>query len=67
MDNKEDLPKDHPANRKIEKDYEKHKDNPGPSEEAVRVKSDERAAISLNWVILISVVVLGLIYLIFFM
>lgn len=50
--------KDH---KNIEHNYSDNQQNPGPSEEAVKEKDDKPASRTLNWVIVIAVVVLAII------
>lgn len=50
--------KDH---KDIEDNYSENQQNPGPSEEAVTEKDDKPASKTLNWVIIIAVVVLAII------
>ena len=47
----------------IERDYNKHQQNPGPSEEAVKEKNDESAGRTLYWILPACVVILFIIYL----
>lgn len=48
-------------NDKAEHDYAHHKQNPGPSKEALEEKSDKPASRLLQWVIIIAIVVLTII------
>ena len=48
----------------VEHDYNKHKHNPAPSEEAVNEKNDKSAGKTIHWVIPICVIILFIIYLI---
>ncbi|WP_157970347.1 hypothetical protein [Albibacterium indicum] len=50
--------KDH---KDIEENYPENQQNPGPSEEAVTEKDDKPASRTLNWVIIIAVVILAII------
>jgi hypothetical protein len=47
----------------IEHDYNKHQQNPAPSEEAVTEKNDKPAGKTIHWVIPICLIVLFIIYL----
>lgn len=46
----------------IEHDYNKHQENPGPSEEAVNERNDKGAGPAMKWIIPICLVVLFIIY-----
>ena len=48
----------------IEHDYDKHQENPAPSEEAVKEKNDEGAGPAMKWIIPICLVILFIVYLI---
>lgn len=50
--------KDH---KDIEDNYPENQRNPGPSEEAVKEKDDKPASKTLNWVIIVAVVILAII------
>lgn len=45
-----------------EKDYNKHRDNPGIPKIALDEKNDEKAGKNINWVILIALAVLVIIF-----
>ncbi len=47
----------------IEHDYNKHKENPAPSEEAVTEKNNKGAGQAMKWIIPILLVVLFIVYL----
>ena len=50
------------TNQPIEKDYEAHKGNPGPSLEAVVEKDEKGAGQMMKWIIPILVVIMFIIY-----
>ena len=54
----------HETPQKIETDYEKHKQNPGPSEEAVEEKDKNGASKVLKWILPVLVITLLVIWLI---
>ncbi|HET8830008.1 MAG TPA: hypothetical protein VFM79_11740 [Pelobium sp.] len=62
MENREEEIRKSPEG--IEHDYNKHKENPGPSEEAVTEKNEEGGGLALKWIIPICLVVLLVVYLI---
>ncbi|WP_028295457.1 hypothetical protein [Olivibacter sitiensis] len=59
MENREKI------NKKIEKDYNAHQENPGPSEESIKEKDDKPVANTIKWVIAIAVIIMAIIYFFF--
>jgi hypothetical protein len=49
----------------VERDYNHHKENPGPSEEAIVEKDEEGAGQAMKWIIPILLVILFIVYFIF--
>lgn len=62
MENREEEIRKSPEG--IEHDYNKHKENPGPSEEAVTEKNENGAGQAMKWIIPICIVILFIVYLI---
>ena len=62
MENREEEIRKSPEG--IEHDYNKHQENPGPSEEAVNEKNENGGGLALKWIIPICLVVLLVVYLI---
>lgn len=50
----------------VEHDYNKHKNNPGPSPEAVEEKNENGGGLALKWVIPITIFILLAIWYLFF-
>lgn len=61
MENREEI-KQSPEG--VEHDYNKHKENPAPSEEAVKEKNENGGGLALKWVIPICLIVLIIVYLV---
>ena len=62
MENREEEIRKSPEG--IEHDYNQHKENPGPSEEAVTEKNENGAGQAMKWIIPICIVILFIVYLI---
>ncbi len=62
MENREEEIRKSPEG--VEHDYNEHKANPAPSEEAVNEKNENGGGLALKWIIPISVVILLIVYLI---
>ncbi|MFC5284391.1 hypothetical protein [Pedobacter alpinus] len=60
MENREEENRKSPQG--IEHDYNEHKENPGPSEEAVLEKNEKGAGQAMKWIIPIILVILFIVY-----
>lgn len=49
----------------VETDYAAHEENPGPSEAAIKEKSDKGASKVMNWAIVIAIIALIIAYFLF--
>ncbi|GAA4778952.1 hypothetical protein GCM10023231_01990 [Olivibacter ginsenosidimutans] len=49
----------------VETDYAAHEENPGPPKVAIEEKNDKGASNVMNWVILMVVIVLLIVYFLF--
>lgn len=52
--------------KKAEDDYPKHKGNPSPSKESLEEPNDEKAGMSLNRVIIISIIIMAIAFFLIF-
>lgn len=52
--------------RNPEDNYPKHRNNPGPSKEAINDQNDEKAGRNINWVIIIAVILLVIAFFLIF-